>query len=133
MKIKKKTKKKKTQSKTKRDKKKYPNLSKQVNLKSRQNLIDYDYINKLSDEEKKWLDKFTKEYTNASIDTKNLENNLHNTIELKKDCFDRNNARNRDLYSKLELGASFEISDFEENMTFQEFEEYLIKKIDENN
>lgn len=46
------------------------------------------------------------EYTNDVLDRKNLENNLHNTKELKQACDARNNARNRDLYSKLKAGGN---------------------------
>lgn len=122
--------KKKKRIKNKRGQKKYPNLSKGVNLKSRQNLLDYDYISQLSEKEKKWLDKFSKEYINASLDSKNLEKNLHNSQKLKKDCYDRNNARNRDLYTKIEMGARFIGEQPEDHY---EIEDELIKKIDEKN
>jgi len=59
-----------------------------------------EYMHLLNDEEKAWMAKFMKEYNNAMLDTKNLKNNLHNTQELKKSCTDRNNARNRCIYSR---------------------------------
>lgn len=90
----------KTTKKTKRNQNRYPALKPGLNLKSRYELIDYDYIDKLGDKEKKWLNKFTEEYVNANLDTKNLKNNLHNTKTLKKDCQDRNNARNRDILTR---------------------------------
>ncbi len=77
----------------KREGTKYPALDKGLNLKSRSELIDYDYIDKLSESEKRWLNQFTEEYTNAGI--KKGRRNLHSTKVLKKDCYDRNNARNR--------------------------------------
>jgi hypothetical protein len=89
--------------KTKRSQQKYPALNPRVNARVRQDEIDYDYIDKLSPEEKAWLNKFTEEYTNASLildDDKNIipEKNLHQTAEHKKQIYDRNNARNRDQY-----------------------------------
>jgi hypothetical protein len=38
--------------KTKRDSTKYPGLDPKVNLKIRQELLDFDYLDKLSEEEK---------------------------------------------------------------------------------
>lgn len=62
--------------------------------------MDYDYLNKLSEEELKWLNKFTEEYVNASFDTNKPRNNLHRTKAFRKDCYDRNNARNRDVLTR---------------------------------
>lgn len=90
----------------KRAKAKYPALKPELNLKSRYELIDYDYVNKLSEKDKQWLNKFTEEYTNASLDSKDLNKNLHNSEELKKDCYRRNNARNRDILTKLKASGS---------------------------
>lgn len=71
-----------------------------LNLKSRTELLDYDYLHKLSEEELIWLNKFTEEYVNASFDTNKPRNNLHRTKAARKDCYDRNNARNRDVLTK---------------------------------
>lgn len=61
--------------------------------------MDQDYINDLSDEEKDWLNDFNEEYYGANLDFQNLDNNrFHKTAEQKKDCTDRNNARNRCQY-----------------------------------
>ena len=93
-------------AKNKRERAKYPALRPELNLKTRYELIDYDYVNELSEEEKTWLNKFTEEYTNASLDSQNLEKNLHNTKELKQDCYRRNNARNRDILTKSKASGS---------------------------
>ena len=90
---------KKTKKRSRRDNVKNPALDPVYNTKIRREFIDIDYVDQLSEEEKQWLNKFMEEYNNASLDYKNLENNLHNTPELKKDCTDRNNARNRCIYS----------------------------------
>lgn len=72
----------------------------ELNLRSRTELLDYDYLDKLSDKEKKFLNKFTEEYVNASLDVKKKWRNLHKTKESIRDCFNRNNARNRDILTQ---------------------------------
>ena len=92
--------------KNRRSKTKHPALKPELNLKSRYELIDYDYIKKLSEVEKDWLNKFTEEYVNASINTEDLSKNFHNTEELKKDCYKRNNARNRDILTRAKISGN---------------------------
>ncbi len=93
---------------SRRSRAKYPALDPALNLKSRTDLIDYDYIQKLSEEEKKWLNDFTEEYTNVVLDAKNVKRNKHNTKKLKKDCYDRNNARNRDVLVRQRANMNLE-------------------------
>lgn len=83
--------------KTRRSSQKYPALDPAYNLKRRSELIDQDYISKLSEKEKEWLNKFNEEWVNDTLDRKNPKNNLHRTKKLRKDCDDRNNSRNRDV------------------------------------
>ena len=91
----------------KRKKSKYPNLNPKLNLSSRKEEVEdvASYVDQLNDEEKTWLNKFMGEYVGASLDFKNLENNLHNTQELKKSCTDRNNARNRCIHSRAKTSG----------------------------
>jgi hypothetical protein len=91
---------------SRRDKRKYAALDPQFNLKIRQELIDYDYVEKLSDEEKDWLNRFTEEYVGANLNHKGKR--LHKTKKLVKDCYDRNNARNRDILSRSVAGGKLE-------------------------
>lgn len=79
----------------------HPNLDKTYNLKSRTKLYDQDYLHKLNDKELAWLNRFNAEYINAG---RELQENkpLHRTKALKKDCYDRNNARNRDILTQQE-------------------------------
>jgi hypothetical protein len=98
-------------AKGKRARTKYPALKPELNLKSRYELIDYDYVDKLSESDKAWLNKFTEEYVNASLDSENLENNFHCTDELKKDCYRRNNARNRDILTRAKASGTFVSTD----------------------
>lgn len=80
----------------------------------------------------KYLNQFTEEYTNASF-------NKHATpIQRKKahrkDAYDRNNARNRCMYTKAKMTAGLEyMEDLKirgEDIETNDYEEYLINKID---
>lgn len=84
-------------------KKTFHALNPYANPKVRREFIDVDYVDKLSDKEKEWLNKFMDEYNGANLDFENPRKNLHKTKKLKKDCTDRVNARNRDLYAKSKI------------------------------
>lgn len=117
----------------KRQRAKYPALRPELNLKTRYELLDYDYIDKLDDLEKKWLNDFTEEYINASLDSKNPHNNFHNTEELKKDCYRRNNARNRDILTRAKASGTFVSIDemrLNKKAALVEMEKELLNKID---
>jgi hypothetical protein len=83
-----------------RQRSKYPALDPSLNLRSRTELLDYDYLHKLDEKELEWLNKFTEEYVNANINTEKPKKNLHRNKALRKDCYDRNNARNRDIITR---------------------------------
>lgn len=84
--------------KTKRSRDKYRNLKPELNLKTRyEEIADVaSYANTLSPKDKAWLDKFMKEYVGASLDS-NPKKRIDPSDEWKKTCYDRNNARNRDV------------------------------------
>lgn len=107
--------------KNRRNSDKYPALKPELNLKTRSDLIDYDYIDKLSDKEKEWLNSFTEEYTCANFNHKGKK--LHKTKALKKDCYNRNNQRNRCILTKSK--ASGKLESIEE---IDETRKYEIKK-----
>lgn len=102
---------------TRRAKSKFPALKKKYTLKIRQDLLDYDYIDKLSDEEKAYLNQFTEEWLNASfVKTKSgnySSKNLHKTQAQRREAYSRNNRRNNDVYSiaktSNKLGDSREV------------------------
>jgi hypothetical protein len=101
---------KKNKKQTKRSKEKYAALKPELNLKTRQDLIsDYDYLKKLTPKEKEWLNKFTKEYVNAEMNSKRPRSNLHKNKSLKKDCYDRNNARNRCIYTRSKASWNLKV------------------------
>ncbi len=83
---------------SRRSKTKYPALKRHLNLKTRYDLVDYDYIDSLTEEEKDWLNRFTEEYVHANF--KHDGKVLQKTKKLKKACYDSNNSRNRDIFTK---------------------------------
>lgn len=125
-----------------RSKSKHPGLKKSLNLKVRQELIDYDYIDKLTDEEKDWLNRFSEEYNGAKFKKtktgKFSSKNLHKG-EMRKDCYNRNNWRNNDVYSVEKAKNMLKdnktmVSHLEEESfkTPSEIEDVLIEEIDKN-
>ena len=66
--------------------------------KVRKEFVDMDYVKDLSDKDKAWLDKFSSEYYGGSLNTENPNKNIHKSRKRIKDCFDRNNRQNNDLY-----------------------------------
>lgn len=62
---------------------------------TRDQLKEIDYLSKLSPEEREYVLKFYKEYYNGEF---NHEDPIH-PEELRKDCYERNNASKRQLHS----------------------------------
>lgn len=118
----------------KRKRTKYPNLDRMMNLRTRTEEVNdvSSYVGKLNKEEKEWLNKFMGEWNNADLDYKKLENNLHNTPDLKKSCTDRNNARNRDIYARAKAsGNLMALSDLEVKLLKEEKSMTLTDEIDD--
>jgi hypothetical protein len=66
--------------------------------------MDCDYANKLNNEEKRFLSNFNEEYYGGNFNHPGKQ--LHKTKAMKKDCYDRNNARNRDAFGILKIRGS---------------------------
>lgn len=119
---------------------KYPALNPSYNLRTRTDLIDYDYIDKLNDEEKAFLNKFTNEFIGASFDKEDPKKkgkrrkfkNLHKTAELVKSCYDANNSRNRDVLTRAKaMGKALYIEDVVTNES--ELNELLRESFSQSN
>lgn len=118
--------------KSKRSQSENANLDPRLNLKTRYELYDQDYIHKLSPKERAWLNKFNKEYITDDLDRENLRKNLHRTKKLKKDCDDMNNARNRDILTRAKASKQIDyFEDMDEDTDNENYEDYLIQKLDE--
>lgn len=59
--------------------------------------VDFDYVSKLSEEEKQYLDKFSREFYLASLDQDGTD--IHDPEKYSKDIYHQNNARNRDMWN----------------------------------
>lgn len=87
----------------KRDSIKFPGLTKGVNSKVKQEYMDQDYINALSDSEKKFLSDFNEEFYGGNFQHSGKK--FHRSKKARKSCYDRNNARNRCLYGLKKAGG----------------------------
>ncbi len=92
-------------------------------------MADLDYVAKLNAEEKAWMNKFMGEYVGAKLKKKD-SGNLHNSKELKKSCYDRNNSRNRDIYARSK--ARDGLTDIEELKKKQLESEILLDSNDDH-
>jgi hypothetical protein len=70
-----------------------------VSVKNRNDLADYDYLHKLNKEELSFLKAFNREYVNA--DFKHKGKRIFKKKKERLKCYELNNKRNSDLYSKL--------------------------------
>lgn len=87
----------------KRKKTKYPGLDKTVNTKKRWEVLDQDYIDKLNEEEKAWLNKFNIETLGGNFKRNKDGKYQGNLIKKKKDkikIWGENNSRERCQYSR---------------------------------
>ena len=88
-------------TKNNRSSRKYPGLATETTLPIRTDILDYDYIDKLSDKEKEWLNRFSEEWIHANLNHSGKK--FHKKREDRKIINDRNNARNRDIYSRTKI------------------------------
>jgi hypothetical protein len=87
---------------SRRSKEKYPALIPHLNLRTRFEEIDYDYVDQLSDSEKDFLNRFTEEYTNASFRHKNR---VHKKKKDELEAYTRNNQRNADILTRAKASG----------------------------
>ena len=90
-----------------------------MNLKSRvDDILDVvSYASQLSPDELEWMNKFMEEYNNASF-SKSNKKNLMKSKQEKRDSYNRNNARNRDVYNRLKMNNDLVF--IEDNDTYGE-------------
>lgn len=129
---------------TKRSQKKYPALDPHLNPRTRYDQNDYDYLDKLSPENKQYLNNFTAEWLHADFSGERIhpviiekkyiktKRRYKKVDKYKKDSGDRNNARNADVLSRSKAKGSYvafeDISSNDE--TLDNFEDRLISQLD---
>jgi len=116
---------------SRRSKQQYPDLDPKYNLKTRADLLDQDYLNKLSPKELAWLNRFNKEEISASFDKERPSRNLNKSKKSHKRCYDNNNARNRDILTREK--AANRLIDYEsliKEKSHDSYEDHLIDSID---
>ena len=84
--------------------------------KVRQELLDADYLKILDNNDLRYYAQFTDEWAGANV-KKDIRGHvkrgqLHKTKELAKDCYDRNNKRNNDVFSVTK--ANYILQDIDE-------------------
>lgn len=75
-----------------------------MNAKTRHDLLDADYLHKLSQQELEWYARFTAEWVSGAFEKdKKTEDysdkNLHESIDQKRELWRANNARNRCIFT----------------------------------
>jgi len=112
-----------------RNQDKFSALKPHYNLKTRYEELDYDYLDKLTDEEKDWLARFTEEYTHANFNHPGKK--IHKTKQQRREIYSRNNARNRDILTRAKAcGKQVHFEDTRQDELVFNGEEGLIKKFD---
>jgi len=108
-----------------RSNQKYPSLNKGFNLKRRAESLDIDYVDKLSESEKQWLNAFLEEEVNANLNHNGPKINSRSKKNRKR-IYDANNARNRDIMSLAKAtGTDYQLKDTDSYT----IEDELIKKL----
>jgi len=102
----------------KRSQAEFPGLNPKLNLKSRQEEIEdvASYAHTLSDKDKAWLNSYIEEEVNANF--KHSGKKLNKSKKNKKRIYNKNNARNRDVYTRAQ--ASGQINYLEDVFSSEE-------------
>jgi hypothetical protein len=88
-----------------------------------------DYLDKLTEAEKAWLNKFNGEFVNASFAEGNKKN-LHKSRSQKKACYNSNNARNRCILTRQQAQGQFDYLDDIKDHTDEYYEDDINTTLD---
>lgn len=91
-------------------------FDKNVLPKNIQWMHDFDYLRKLPPKEQEFMAKFIREFVNGNV-KKGDRKALHKTAKLRRDCYQKKNAQNRDLMSILNSGGKMDRIDENEEPT----------------
>jgi hypothetical protein len=116
--------------KNRRNQAEYPGLDPKLNLRTRFQELDFDYTHKLSEADKKWLNNFVEEEIHANL--RHEGKKINTTKSARKRIYSRNNARNRDIFTREQaMGRLSYFPDLSVEITGEGTMDYLISKIDE--
>jgi hypothetical protein len=98
---------------------KYPALDPRLNLKSRQEENEFDYLHKLNAKELEWLNSFVEEDVNCNFNHDGIKvyprKKRFGKIKGKTEAEARNNARNQDVFTlKKTVGDLVSFEDIRE-------------------
>jgi hypothetical protein len=92
--------------KSRRSQSKYPALEPHLNTLIRQEYIDYDYLHKLSEDEKDWLNRFTEEELCANLTHNGEKFTEVENPKARSRIWKRNNDRNFCAYGNAKAGRT---------------------------
>lgn len=102
----------------------------EYNLKRRQPLIDMDYIDQLSEEEKDWLNSFIEGYINA--DFSNIKTRrIFKTKEQRRLIYRENNARNRCKIENVNINGMLNYEEYLKLIEEEVYENQFPEESDE--
>lgn len=103
-----------------RDKEKNVTFNLKRMVANRREQLQVDYINKLSDKEKDWLNRFNEEYVLANF--KHPGKIIDGSKKAKKKSYDANNARNRCVYTMSKVSNKLQ------TITYQQYSDLDVTK-----
>jgi hypothetical protein len=106
-------------------------LEKRFFSKAKQEYHDIDYVDQLSDKEKRWLNSFLEESLGARLN--HPFKKIHKSKKDRKQIFSANNARNRDiasLYTKISNEPGIFIDSDERNSVEDSLIDFIDSKKD---
>lgn len=109
----------------KRQTKKYAGLSRDVNRKNLKEFIDFDYIDKLTDKEKDFLDRFCKEDYSADF---SHDRTITKSKKKRREIYRNNNKRNQDTFSYF--NSFGKLDELQENDIHNNPEDAIIRILD---
>lgn len=99
-----------------REKTKFAGLKPHLNLKTRADWLDMDYLDQLNDKEKAWLNAFVEEEINAKFNHSGKK--FNKSKKNKRRIYSANNARNRCVFTRAK--ATFTLDPLHDATEYQE-------------
>lgn len=121
-------------AKNRRESKKYPAVDVTLNLKTRYEEISdvAEYFDTLPEDAKEWMHSFVEEYINAKFNHKGKK--IHRKTKQKREIYNRNNARNRDILTQSKACGKYVEMDNPMSKKIgvgELMEDYIVAKVDQ--